>query len=50
MCSLDRIDSNGHYAPGNIQIICRFANRWKSDSDNAEFMRLINLVRSTTSL
>lgn len=50
LCSLDRIDSNGHYAPGNLQIVCRFANRWKSDSDNADFMRLINLVRNTTGL
>jgi len=50
LCSLDRIDSNGHYAPGNLQIVCRFANRWKSDSDNADFMRLINLVRSTAGL
>lgn len=50
LCSLDRIDSNGHYVPGNLQIVCRFANRWKSDSDNTDFMRLINLVRNTTGL
>ncbi|HHZ6872722.1 TPA: hypothetical protein ACWLT0_003901 [Pseudomonas aeruginosa] len=49
-CSLDRIDSNGHYAPGNLQLVCRFANRWKSDSENADFMRLIDLVRDTSGL
>lgn len=48
LCSLDRIDSNGHYEPGNLQIVCRFVNRWKSDSDNDEFIRLIRLVQSTT--
>lgn len=50
LCSLDRIDSNGHYEPENLQIVCRFANRWKGADDNANFMRLINLVRSTTGL
>ena len=43
--SLDRIDSSGHYAPGNLQIVCRFINRWKSDSDDGEFRRLLNLLR-----
>ena len=28
--SLDRIDSNAHYEPGNLQVVCRFVNRWKS--------------------
>lgn len=45
-CSLDRIDSSGHYEPGNLQIVCRFANRWKSDSPDADFRRLIGLVRA----
>jgi hypothetical protein len=46
-CSLDRIDSNGHYEKGNLQIVCNFINRWKSDGDNAEFSRLIAAVRET---
>lgn len=46
-CSLDRIDSNGHYASGNLQIVCRFINRWKSSSDDAEFRRLVRLLRSS---
>lgn len=50
VCSLDRIDSDGHYEPGNLQIVCWFANRWKSDSDNADFMRLVQLLRSSTDL
>lgn len=44
-CSLDRIDSAGHYEPGNLQVVCRFINRWKGDTPNAEFRRLIELVR-----
>lgn len=43
--SADRIDSNGHYAPGNIQIVCRFVNFWKGASDNEEFRRLLRLVQ-----
>lgn len=48
--SLDRIDSNGHYAPGNLQVVCRFANFWKGASDNLEFRRLIEAIRSSVSL
>lgn len=43
--SLDRIDSAGHYEAGNLQVVCQFINFWKSDSDNAEFKRLLMLVR-----
>jgi hypothetical protein len=43
--SLDRIDSNKHYEEGNLQVVCRFINFWKSDTDNAEFQRLLKLVR-----
>ncbi len=43
--SVDRIDSNGHYEVGNLQIVCRFINFWKSDSKNEEFKRLLMLVR-----
>jgi hypothetical protein len=45
LCSLDRIDSDGHYEAGNLQIVCRFVNRWKNDGDDAAFRRLIALVR-----
>jgi len=45
LCSLDRIDSDGHYEAGNLQIVCRFINRWKNDGNNDEFSRLISLVR-----
>jgi hypothetical protein len=47
LCSLDRIDSNGHYEPGNLQIVCRFINRWKSDSDDAEFRRLVHVLKNS---
>jgi hypothetical protein len=45
LCSLDRIDSNGHYEKDNLQIVCRFVNRWKSSSHDGEFRRLLGLVR-----
>lgn len=47
LCSLDRIDSDGHYERGNLQVVCRFVNRWKSDSDDADFRRLIEIVRGS---
>jgi hypothetical protein len=43
--SLDRIDSNGHYEEGNLQVVCQFINFWKGDADNEEFRRLLNVVR-----
>ncbi len=43
--SVDRIDSDGHCETGNIQIVCRFVNFWKSDTDDEEFRRLLMLVR-----
>ena len=43
--SVDRIDSNGHYEYDNLQIVCRFVNFWKRDTDNEEFKRLLMLVR-----
>jgi hypothetical protein len=46
LCSLDRVDSDGHYEIGNLQIVCRFVNRWKSDGDDRQFRRLLDLVRS----
>ncbi|MCT4373589.1 hypothetical protein CLG85_026150 [Yangia mangrovi] len=43
--SLDRIDSNGHYERGNLQIVCRFINFWKQASQDGEFRHLLNVVR-----
>ena len=45
LCSLDRINSDGNYSQDNVQIVCKFANRWKSDSDNEEFKRLVDTIR-----
>jgi hypothetical protein len=47
ICSLDRIDSGGHYEPRNLQVVCRFINFWKSDSADAEFRRLIRIVQTS---
>lgn len=44
--SLDRIDSDGHYAPDNLQVVCKFANLWKGSYNNATFLQLIEKVRS----
>jgi hypothetical protein len=46
LVSLDRIDSSGHYAPGNLQVVCRFINRWKGADENATFKRLLGIVQS----
>ena len=43
--SVDRIDSSGHYEAHNLQIVCRFVNFWKGDSDNDDFKRLLALVQ-----
>jgi hypothetical protein len=48
LCSLDRIDSDGHYEAGNLQVVCRFVNQWKSDTEDKEFRRLIALVRGAS--
>ncbi|GAC1043306.1 hypothetical protein [Rhizobium sp. No.120] len=45
-CSLDRINSDGHYEQGNLQVVCRFANRWKGAGDDASFRRLIDAIRT----
>jgi len=49
-CSLDRIDSDGHYEAGNLQLVCRFLNRWKSDGEDGEFKRLLGIIRNTAFL
>lgn len=43
--SLDRIDSNGHYEPDNLQVVCRFINRWKGADQNAQFLSLMGALR-----
>jgi hypothetical protein len=44
--SPDRIDSDGHYVSGNLQVVCRFINMWKGTTENEEFKRLLMLVRN----
>ena len=44
--SLDRKRSDGHYEPGNLQIVARFINRWKSDMADDDFLDLLKTVRS----
>jgi hypothetical protein len=47
---VDRIDSDGHYEAGNLQILCQFINFWKGDSDGEEFKRLLMLMSSGRAL
>lgn len=44
--SPDRIDSSGHYEPGNLQVVCQFINFWKGSQPNSEFKRLLALVKA----
>ncbi|MBA4000158.1 MAG: hypothetical protein C0461_06130 [Brevundimonas sp.] len=46
LASLDRIDSGGHYTPDNVQVVCRFINRWKGADDDQLARRLIGALRS----
>ena len=48
LCSLDRVDSNGHYVLGNLQLVCPFVNRWKAAQTDSEFRRLLTLLRATS--
>lgn len=46
--SADRIDSSGHYEEVNLQLVCRFINFWKQATPDAEFRRLIGIVRNSS--
>lgn len=43
--SLDRIDSDGHYEVGNLQVVARFINFWKQATPDSEFRRQLAIVR-----
>jgi hypothetical protein len=43
--SLDRINSDGHYEAGNLQLVCKFANAWKGAMPDEKFRRLLQLIR-----
>lgn len=44
LASADRIDSNGHYEIGNIQLVCRFINFWKCAQENGKFIELLDRI------
>lgn len=46
--SLDRIDSGKGYIDGNVVLVAWFMNRAKSDCSQAEFIDLIDKLRSVT--
>lgn len=43
-CSIDRIDSNLEYVPGNVQLVCRAANVAKHDLTVQDFLNLCKAV------
>lgn len=45
--SLDRIDSSGHYTADNVQIVCRFINRWKGADNDEMVRRLLGVLRGS---
>lgn len=45
LASLDRIESSGHYTPDNVQLVCRFMNRWKGADDDQLVRRLLAQLR-----
>lgn len=45
LASLDRIDSSGHYERNNLQLVCRFMNRWKGADPDSEVRRLLDALR-----
>lgn len=45
--SLDRIDSSLGYVPENLQLVCRFANKWKGAADNTKFRSLVEAIRTS---
>jgi hypothetical protein len=47
LASLDRVDSGGHYTPDNVQLVCRFMNRWKGADDEVLVRRLLSKLRSS---
>jgi hypothetical protein len=44
LVSLDRIDSSGHYTPDNMQLVCRFMNRWKGADNDGLARRLLAVL------
>lgn len=46
LASLDRVDSAGHYTADNLQIVCRFINRWKRADSNDLALRLLAAIRA----
>lgn len=48
-CSLDRINSAGHYERGNLQVVCRFMNRWKGADSDISVRKILALLRAPES-
>ncbi len=42
--SLDRIDSEKGYIPGNIQFLCSYINKYKSDKVEYDFLEMVKNI------
>jgi DNA-binding CsgD family transcriptional regulator len=45
--SIDRINSDGEYEPGNVQLVCQFINLGKKNHTNATIIDFLNKIKST---
>lgn len=45
LASLDRMDSDGHYTPDDVYIVCRFMSRWKGTDGDVLGLRLLSAMR-----
>lgn len=43
--SIDRIDSSRGHEKGNVQIVCQWVNRAKNNASNAEFLKMLDMLR-----
>lgn len=46
--SIDRIETTGHYTPGNVQLTCRAINFMKNDKSNQEAISFLESIRSSS--
>lgn len=44
--SVDRVDSNFGYIPGNVQLVCKWVNLAKGVHSNDEFLDILNKLRT----
>ncbi len=48
--SIDRIDSDKGYVPGNVQLVCKWVNLAKQKHSNEDFVELLGSLRPNSKL